>query len=189
MRTRRPWRPDPGVAVPAAGGDETRQDIHAVALNMLARRALSERELGERLGRKGFSPSEVNHELRRLQRTELLDDAALARAVSQTELRRGRGPRAVRATLRRRRVRPSLAESVVAAIEGEEEEGALSAALAVALRKYPEWRRVGLERRKMLRYLLARGFVASAVLEAVAAVERGERDAGDVEQGGPSDLP
>jgi len=188
MRARRFRNPAPGAPRPGAQRGESAQDIHATALNMLARRALFERELAERLGRKGFSPAEVAHELRRLGNVGLLDDGTLARAVCKTELRRGRGPRAVLAVLRRRRVGGSLAEAAVASVERDDEEEALSVALAAAMRRYPQWRRVGQERRKMLRYLLVRGFAASAVREAVTAVERGERDAGHLEQGDPPDF-
>ena len=61
---------------------------------------------------------------------------------------------------------------------------------AVAARRHPQWRRLPDERRKVIRYLLARGFGVQAVRDAVAAARRGDADdAADVEPGDTPELP
>ncbi|NWF99811.1 MAG: RecX family transcriptional regulator [Thermoanaerobaculaceae bacterium] len=164
-------------------------DIHEVALRMVARRSLSAREVKERLAKRGFSAPAVAAEVRRLERAGLLDDAALAAALVATEVRRGRGRRGVAATLRRRRLGPQAVEEALATVSEEEERTALAVAVAAATRRSPGWWRLPEGRRKVVRYLLARGFGARLVREAVAAArEGGADDAANVEPGVTEDL-
>jgi len=121
----------------------------------------------------------VQGEVRRLRVAGLLDDAALARAVGEAAARRGYGRRAVRATLYRRRVPRRVAEEAVAALSEAEVGGALVRSLSRALRKYPAWKRLPAERRKVIRYLLTRGFGADAVRDALATATGDGWDAGD----------
>ena len=156
-------------------------DIHTAALRMLARRALSCRELAERLERKGFGAGAVRAEVARLEAAGLLDDAELARSVARSQLAEGRGRRMLAATLRRRGVDREAADEALAGVGDDEERQALRLALARAARKYPGFRRVPLQRRKVIRYLLARGFGAAAVSRALADRAGEDADAVDVE--------
>jgi regulatory protein len=161
-------------------------DIHEIALRVLGRRALSVAELVERLGARGFDEAAVRAEVARLGRAGLLDDEALAKEVCREQLRAGRGRRAVVATLKRRRVAKGAAAAALEELaEGDQEGAALAAAIARATSKHRSWRRLPEERRKVIRYLLARGFGLDEIRRALEEKRRddpnGEQtdDAGD----------
>ena len=156
-------------------------DIHATALRALARRALTRREIAQRLERKGFDAGAIRVEVARLAAAGLLDDAELARSVARYQLQDGRGRRSVAAVLRRRGVEREAAKDALAGIEDGDESEALSAALARAARKYPGFRRLPQARRKVIRYLLARGFGAAAVGRALASDPGEDADAVEAE--------
>jgi len=142
--------------------------IHDVALGMLARRALSPAEVQQRLLRKGFAPQQVAAELTRLRRVGMLEEGELARAVVREQLRTGHGRRGAAAALRRRRIARHTGDEALAGIDPEAEADALASAFAKAARRHPHWQRLPDERRKVIRYLLARGFTGDAVSGAVA---------------------
>jgi regulatory protein len=142
--------------------------VHETALRMLGRRALSRRELAERLGRRGFPPTAIRAEVRRLEAAGLLDEQAVAAAVVAGTLRRGAGRRAAAAALLRRRVSREAADCALRALDSEEERAALTHALARAARRYPGFERLPEVRRKVVRYLLARGFGAGEIRTALA---------------------
>jgi regulatory protein len=159
---------------PAAG------NIHETALRMLARRALSRAEVAERLEGRGFGEPVVRAEIVRLERAGLLDDIVLA------QVRAGRGRRAVAAALKRRHLDKDAAEAALAELaEGDGEGAALAAAVERVTTKHRFWRRLPEERRKVVRYLLARGFGLDEVRRALEEKRRddphGEQtdDAGD----------
>jgi len=156
-------------------------DIHATALRMLARRAMSRREIAERLERKGFGAGMIRAELARLAAAGLVDDDQLAGSLARTHLAAGRGRRAVAALLRRRGLGREEAAAALSGIAEPDEEEALARAVARAARKYPGFRRLPQMRRKVIRYLLARGFELSAVSRALASHTREDADAVDVE--------
>ena len=158
---------------------------------MLGRRALSRAEIAERLGRRGADAPAAAAEVARLERAGLLDEVALARAVCRAQLRAGRGRRAVTAALKRRKVAKDAAEAALAEIAaGQGEDTALAAAFAKATAKHRFWRRLPGERRKVVRYLLARGFSLEMVNRALR--ENGRHDPhGDQtdDAGDPLDVP
>ena len=167
------------------------ETIHETALRMLARRALSRAEVVERLGFRGFPEAAVRAEVARLERAGLVDDEALAAAVCREQLRAGRGRRAVAATLKRRRVER---DAVGAALEELAEDGAdrdaLAVALARALARHRSWRRLPEERRKVIRYLLARGFGLDDVRRALEEKRREEADGEQTDDAGdPPGVP
>ncbi len=166
-------------------------DIHQAALRMLALRALSRREMAERLARKGFGPEAINAEIARLAAVGLVNDDELARAVTRAQLGDGRGRRAVATVLRRRGVEREAASAALGALGEEEEAAALAHAVVRAARKYPGFRRLPPVRRKVIRYLLARGFGLAAVCRALADDAGEGADAGEfevVEPGDPEDI-
>jgi regulatory protein len=163
----------------------TEAGIHDVSVRMLARRALSAAEVKQRLLRKGFAAGAVAAEMTRLRHLGMLDEGELAHAVVREQLRTGHGRRAAAAALRRRRIPRDASDEALASLDPEAESTALAAALAKASRRRPDWRRLPDERRKVVRYLLARGFSAGSVSLAVGASGRGDLgppetdDAGD----------
>ena len=165
-------------------------DVHAVALRMLSRRAHSRRELEEKLARKGFLPQVVAAELRRLERVGLLDEAELARAVGRAQLRRGSSRRGLAAELRRRLLDEEHAAAALAEVGENEQREALFVALGRALRRHGLGGDLPGTRRKVIRYLLARGFPAAEVFQAVAARVGENEDAEEaVELADPPDVP
>jgi regulatory protein len=157
---------------------------------MLGQRALSRAEVTQRLERRGFQPSVVRAEVARLERAKLLDDAALARAVCQAQLRSGRGRRALTAALRRRGVIRATADLALAEVDEESESPALAAAFATATRKHKWWRRLPEERRKVIRYLLARGFSLDQARRALHENGRDEPHGEETDDAGdPPGLP
>ncbi len=146
-------------------------DAHPVALDLLARRAYSVRELVRKLEDRGFSTDVARAEAKRLEASGLLDDDALAQAVVAAELRRGKGRRAAAATLRKRGVRAEPRDAAIGGVEPEDEARALAVAAERACSAHPEWRRLHGERRKVVRYLLARGFGMAQILDHLAACE------------------
>lgn len=153
--------------------------VHAVALRLLSRRALSVRELRTRLEKKGFTASEARAEARRLQAAGLLDDPALARAVARAQLTRGFGRRSVIAVLRRRMFAGADIEATLAALEGDENEAALAKAAARVGKKYAGKIQMPEVRRKILRALLTRGFDVADVRAAMASLASGDRPMAD----------
>jgi regulatory protein len=133
---------------------------------MLARRALSRRELTERLDRRGFPAAVINVEVRRLEAAGLLDEQAVAASVIAGALRRGTGRRMAAAALRRRRVARDAADGALRGLDPEAEQAALAQALARAalsgFERFPDLRR------KVVRYLLTRGFGAGEIRAALA---------------------
>ena len=130
---------------------------------MLARRALSYAEVIERLERRGFQAAVVRAEVTRLEGAGLLDDLALARSVCQAQIRAGRGGRAILGALRRRLIgKEAAARALDEVVEGDES-AALAAAFTRVTAKHRFWRRLSDERRKVVRFLLARGFSLDAV--------------------------
>jgi regulatory protein len=157
---------------------------------MLGARALSRVEITERLEIRGFQAPVVQAEIARLERAGLIDDVALARTVCQSQLRVGRGRRALTAALRRRRVAREAATVALSELDEAGEATALAAALATATRKHRWWRRLPEERRKVIRYLLARGFSLDQVRRALHENGRDEPHGEETDDAGdPPGLP
>jgi SOS response regulatory protein OraA/RecX len=157
---------------------------------MLARRALSRAEVAERLESRGFQASVVRAEIARLERSGLLDDVAVARAVCQAQLRAGRGRRALMVALRRRQVAREAADLALAEVGEEEQGAAFAAAFAAITGKRKWWKRLPEERRKVVRYLLARGFSLDQVRRAMHENGRDEPHGEEKDDAGdPPGLP
>jgi len=155
---------------------------------MLTRRALSARELGDRLQGKGFDPAEVRTEVRRLRRTGLLDDRRLAAAILQQQLLKGRGRRHLTLELRRRGVSAAVAVAALADLPASAEDASLAATLSRARRRHPGPLRSGSVRQKVARYLLSRGFATEAVRAALAdAAAEDESESSSEESNFPGD--
>lgn len=136
------------------------QALHVTALRLLAARALSERELADRLQRRGFSPEAVAGEVARLREAGLLDDVRLARALCADFLRRGFGRKRLAAALGRRGVAAEAARQALAEVSAQDEEAALHRALERVGRAEESWR-LSQKPVRVVRYLLARGFPAA----------------------------
>lgn len=72
------------------------------ALRLLSFRARSEREMADRLAKKGFEPDVTDRTVVRLKELGLLNDGALARDMTEVRRRGGRGDHRIRQELRKR---------------------------------------------------------------------------------------
>jgi regulatory protein len=169
-------------------GPKKGKQVHAEALKLLSRRALSRAELVERLQQRGFSPAEVASEVRRLQRAGLLQEEELARLLVRRQLEAGSGPLAARAALRLRQVEESAAKKALQEMGEEEVAQALERALARALGRFRQ-EEASQRRQKVVRYLVGRGFPLALVLRATASLG-GELEYAEElgEPGDPEDL-
>jgi regulatory protein len=156
---------------------EPRGSVHEAALRLVARRAYSTRELRERLEARGFDTAAARAEVVRLEAAGLLDDGQLASSVVRNQIARGRGKRSAAVELRRRGVGKEEREAVLGGLEPEDEAAALARAVDAATRRHPGWSELLQVRRKVIRYLLARGFDPGQVRDALA--ERTEADHGE----------
>ena len=112
-----------------------RKDVHERALGLLAVRPRSRQEIERRLLHAGFESEEVADELVRLERVELIDDEAFARALAEQAFgSRKQGRRAVAGALAVKGVAPAIREAVLDELAGGEEERALELATSRASR-------------------------------------------------------
>ena len=72
------------------------------ALRLLSFRARSEREMADRLAKKGFESDVTDRTVVRLKELGLLNDGALARDMTEVRRRGGRGDHRIRQELRKR---------------------------------------------------------------------------------------
>src|SRR6185437_5594928 len=80
------------------------------ALRLLAQRSLSEVELRQRLQRREYAAEAIDAAVQAMQGYNYLNDAKLAESVALAAERRGKGPRWIHSTLRRRGIAAPLAE-------------------------------------------------------------------------------
>ena len=166
---------------------------YQAALRMLARRDHFSAELAEKLGRRGFSPAEIEGALDRCRSLGLVDDQGLASRFAEVRsAENGWGPRRIEAELRRRGVDRALAGEA-----SQLDRVGLRAALATALRRAElrapaGWWRLSERRARMVSSLLARGFAADEAIAAVrelAASRENDDHALDDQSGDPFGVP
>lgn len=169
----------PGLYIDAVRGQELaraseRKAIARTVFAMLDRRARSRSDLRQRLIARGHAAEAVDAVLARCVEQGLVDDLAFARAWARAQLRRrGVGPRWLRARLRDLGVGSEDVDAVLAelAAHGDPVDDAMR---ALARRRLDL--EVEAERRKAVRFLQARGFTGSTVLQALERFRRGARE-------------
>ena len=130
-------------------------DTRAAALAMLARRALSEMELRQRLTQKGYT--DIDDTVLRIKDLGYLNDQALAEALAREAERTGRGPLWLANKLRQRGVRakPPIPDQETLLLRAKAALSKRFAQLAAA------------DKPRAYRFLLSRGFttdIASQLL-------------------------
>jgi regulatory protein len=140
----------------AESGDKAFQN----ALQLLNARPRSERELREKLARKGFAPEACDAALERLRKAGLVDDAAFARYWVENRLAfRPKGAAALRDELARKGIDRSLAEATLADDELVGDEAARAETIArAALRRYADAPDRASFQRRLGGFLQRRGF-------------------------------
>lgn len=138
-----------------------------ISMYALARRGMSSHEMTKLLLSRDLSPSTVAAEVERLERVQLLDDAALAETLVRTlHERKGLGRQALQSELRRRGVDQAAIESALSALDGDDE---LSRATELAVKRAPQVRSLDTEtaRRRLSAFLMRKGYQGSVVSAAV----------------------
>lgn len=141
------------------------------ALNMLAARARSSRELERLLVRKGEDAAHVRIAIDRLRQAGFLDDSAFARQLSRSRLLgAGHSPRRLRQELGRRGVNREAADDAVADVVADEGIEEASLARGVAAKKLRALQRLepDVRKRRLYAFLARRGFSHSVIAPIVA---------------------
>ena len=146
--------------------DAPRRSAYDRALEMLARREHSQRELRARLDRSGYDEVDADAALARLHDQNYQSDTRFAEMLLRSRAAQGYGPRRIRAELATHGVSAAAAQALLAASATD------WLALATAqLRRHfgSAGTRVVAERARRAQYLLRRGFDASTVRSATHA--------------------
>lgn len=154
---------------------EAYEEAKAYAFRLLSVRARTQREMEQRLARRGYPARVVRRVLGTLLDLGYLDDVAFARAWLDSKAAEGLpGRRLALAGLRRAGVPPQVAEEVV----GRYYEDVAEADLALEAARRRAGRLVGLPRdvarRRLAAYLARRGFEREAVADALRVLEEEE---------------
>ena len=160
---------------------EAARAAYVVVLRLLAGRDLTERQLRERLARRGFEPAAIESAIDRARACRALDDGRAAAARARTELLvRGRGKARALRQLAALGVAPEVAREAVAGVLDEHDERTLAArALERRLRGRPLPPSGDPALARIYRYLISQGFPASTVMALLKARGRGKPDPGE----------
>ena len=145
--------------------------VKAQAAALSGSRALSRRELEEKLARRGAGAEDIQAAVNWLEELGAIDDAGYARLVARHYGDRGYGPGRVREELRRRGVPKALWDEALSELP---EAGAAIA--AYLRRKCPSGTADERERRRLADGLLRRGFSWGEIRPALDALGRDEED-------------
>jgi regulatory protein len=143
---------------------DSSQAAHLVGLRWLAVRELSERQVRDRLARRGFSATAIEPAIERLTRARALDDRRAALAAAHTDVNvHHRGPARVRRRLHEMGIDRDLAHDIVREVFGDlDDRDLMERALARRLRTGAGSIRDPAQRRRLHAYLVRQGFSASA---------------------------
>jgi regulatory protein len=153
------------------------------ALNLLAFRARSARELQRRLVQKGVTAERAERVIAKLRELGLIDDADFARQLTRSKLSAGASRRRVHQELFKRGVSRDVADAAVEAVVEDEGLSDDSSIERVARKK---WRTLTeldalTRRRRLYGFLARRGFDSDAVSRMVRMLE--SESAGASEEG------
>ncbi len=155
--------------------------IENVSMYALARRGMSSREMREYLIGREFEAAEVEVEIERLERVQLLDDEALAETlVRALRERKGLGRSALNSELRRRKIDGVAIESSMASVGDDE----LERATEIALKRAPQLRSLdqATAKRRLGAFLRRKGY-SGAVIS--AAISKALEHSAPQKSGGP----
>lgn len=139
-------------------------------LKMLGRRELSERQIRQRLSRKGHPVEEIDDAIDRLKQERALDDARVAAAIARTETAlKHRGKTRVRRQIENAGIAPAVAKRAVDDLFDEVDDDVL---LQTALGRRLRGDRTiadDREHQRLYRYLVGQGFESDRILKALKA--------------------
>jgi regulatory protein len=139
-------------------------------LKMLARRELSEKQVRERLARKGHDGDAIDAAIARLREERALDDARVAEAIARTETSiRRRGKLRVQLQIQRAGIDKSTAKRAMDDVFGAIDDDALiEASLSKRLRGR-ETIADDREFQRLYRYLAGQGFESDRIMKLLSA--------------------
>ncbi len=139
-------------------------------LKMLARRELSEKQVRDRLARRGHSAEDIDQAIERLTSERAIDDVRVAEAIARTETTiKRRGRLRVKRQIEGAGIAASIASRAVNDVfEQLDSDALLEAALARRLRGDRPIAGEA-EFQRLYRYLTAQGFEPDRVLQALRA--------------------
>ncbi|HEY3518128.1 MAG TPA: regulatory protein RecX [Gammaproteobacteria bacterium] len=144
-----------------AGGDTA---CTRSALDLLARREHSRRELARKLAARGFPDDVVTSVLEKLERTGALADARFTDSFVRARISKGQGPQRIRAELAQRGITDADADGVLRAADVDW----LATIRAVRAKRFgPELPRDYAERARQARFLQYRGFDSAQIRAAL----------------------
>lgn len=159
---------------------DERQRAYVEALNHLARKPRTAKEITQRLQQKGFEPSSVETTLERLEKDKLIDDALYAKMWTEQRMTSHKKGRLwVKQELRQKGIGTELITEALGEISADAE---LESALAVGRKKWQQTHGEMLDRkRKTGAYLMRRGFGGEQVRQVLKRLvdedqEKGEWD-------------
>ena len=134
------------------------------ALELLARREHSRRELTRKLAARGFPDDVVSPVLDKLERTGALADARFTDSFVRSRIGKGQGPQRIRAELAQRGITDDEADGVLRAADVDW----LETIRAVRAKRFgPELPRDYAERARQARFLQYRGFDSAQIRAAL----------------------
>ena len=150
------------------------------ALNLLAFRARSSRELHRRLVQKGTTPERAEQVIAKLREVGLIDDADFARQLTRSKLAGGSSRRRVHQELFKRGVSRDVAHAAVDEVVADE---GLSDETSIERVARKKWRTLAeldppTRRRRLYGFLARRGFDSDDVSRIVRLLEGEVADAG-----------
>ena len=130
------------------------------ALELLARREHSRRELVRKLAARGFADGVMSPVLEKLERTGVLADARFTDSFVRSRIGKGQGPQRIRAELAQRGITDDEADGVLRAADVDW----LATIRAVRAKRFgPELPRDYVERARQARFLQYRGFDSAQI--------------------------
>jgi len=135
---------------------------------MLARRELSERQVRQRLARKGHDPGAIDDAVARLLEQRAIDDTRVAEAIARTETTvRKRGKVRVRMQIERAGIAKGTAKRATDEVfDGIDDDALIEAALAKRLHGR-ETIADDREFQRLYRYLVSQGYESDRALKAL----------------------
>src|SRR5258708_37570476 len=137
---------------------------------MLARRELSERQVRDRLARKGHQEHAIDDAIARLREERAIDDARVAEAIARTETSiRRRGKLRVQMQIQRAGIDKSVAKRAVDEVFGAIDDDAL---IEASLNKRLRGRDTiadDLEFQRLYRFLAGQGFESDKIVKVLRA--------------------
>ncbi|WP_339266160.1 RecX family transcriptional regulator [Paenibacillus sp. FSL K6-1330] len=161
---------------------DERQRAYVEALNHLARKPRTAKEITQRLQQKGFEPSSVETTLERLEKDKLIDDALYAKMWTEQRMTSHKKGRLwVKQELRQKGIGTELISEALGEISADAE---LESALAVGRKKWQQTHGEMLDRkRKTGAYLMRRGFGGDQVRQVLKRLVDEDQQQGEWDDG------